>query len=250
MRTMINGRWPLKLPEHRANRPEWPYWEAARLAAMHHTIRPGDVVWDVGAEAGDFPALFTTWGAQVVMVEPNPKAWPTIKATFDMNGLDAPPWAVVLLSDKCEGTAEYDTGSGSWPDCAEGPVDVAHGFAHIGEGDHPTTRLDWMVLSGGFPVPDVITMDVEGGEGHVIRGAKRTLEACLPTVFVSIHPQFMADLYGETPDEIHDTLRDLGYHARFLAEDHEQHWVFAHPDRRPFPGAGAEYYRPGQRIVL
>jgi hypothetical protein len=61
--TLINGRWPLLLPDHRAARPSWGWWEATRLAAMHHFIQPGDVVYDVGAEEGDFPCLFSTWGA-------------------------------------------------------------------------------------------------------------------------------------------------------------------------------------------
>ena len=49
----VNGRWPLWLPEHRAARPEWPWWEAARLSAMHHVLgQGGHTVWDVGAEIG------------------------------------------------------------------------------------------------------------------------------------------------------------------------------------------------------
>lgn len=268
--TWINGRWPLMLPDHRADRPEWAYWEATRLAAMHCHIEPGDVVYDVGAEAGDFSALFATWGAEVVLVEPNPKAWPTIRATFEGNSLRVPAWLVALLTDTdpYDDTSygnpgdwtddtpdiQWDRAGMGWPECTEGPMDPAHGFAHIGEGDCDAVTLDWM---GGkpdgaprFPVPDVITMDVEGGEAHVIRGAVNTLVMHRPTVFMSVHPQFMADLYGEHPNQIHDTMRSLGYHGRFLGEDHEQHWVFAHPDKRPFPGAAEEYYIPGNRIIL
>ena len=85
--TYINDRWVLILPEHRHDRPEWPWWEATRLAAMYHFIGEGDVVYDIGAEEGDFPALFAKWGAQVVLVEPNPLVWPNIKAIFDANEL-------------------------------------------------------------------------------------------------------------------------------------------------------------------
>ena len=250
-RVLINGRWPLNLPDHRADRPEWPYWEATRLAAMHHFIQPGDVVYDVGAEAGDFAALFATWGARPVLIEPNPKAWPTIRAVWEMNHLPATPWAIVMLSDTHAGSAEYDTGTGGWPVVSVGPIDPAHGFAHIGEWVGPTTTLDWLIVASGFPRPAVVTMDVEGGEGHVLRGAFHALTETRPAVFMSLHPQFMRDLYGESPDDIHTLMKGHGYHGRFLAEDHEQHWVWTHPDSgRMFPGVAEDYYIPGDRIIL
>lgn len=246
-RVMINGRWPLNLPKHRAERPEWPYWEATRLAAMHHYIQPGDVVYDIGAEAGDFSALFATWGARVVLIEPNPKAWPTIRAVWEANDLTPMACSLAMVSDVQESFAA-SLRFGQWPDESQEPIDIAHGFAHIGEGDYPTVTLDWLVFSD---MPDVITMDVEGGEGHVIRGASRVLSEVRPAVFMSIHPQFMADLYGEHPKEIHDAMKAYGYHGRFLCEDHEQHWVWTHRDSpRPFPGVAEDYYIPGDRIVL
>jgi FkbM family methyltransferase len=248
-RVLINGRWPLNLPDHRADRPEWPYWEATRLAAMHHAIQPGDVVYDIGAEAGDFPALFATWGAQVVMIEPNPKVWPTIRAVWEGNDLAPLGTFEGMVSDTANCSPANWICEGYIPTVAyREPFTEAHGFHHIGEHDDPTTTLDELVYY--FSWPDVVTMDVEGGEGHVIRGAKRTLTEIKPMVFMSIHPQFMADLYGESPDEIHETMKGYGYHGRFLGEDHEMHFVFAHPDVRPFPGAAEDYYIPGDRIVL
>lgn len=249
-RVMINGRWPLNLPKHRAERPEWPYWEATRLAAMHHFIEPGDVVYDIGAEAGDFSALFATWGADVAMIEPNPKAWPTIKAVWESNDLAPQLNIQALVSEEHRPRAHsfYIVEKG-WPPAADNPIDPAHGFHHIGESDAGETSLDF--LSGFVTPPDIVTMDVEGGEGHVVRGARRTLTEIKPAVFMSIHPQFMRDLYGEDPKQIHDAMKGYGYHGWFLCEDHEQHWYFGHPDTgRMLPGAAEDYYIPGDRIVL
>jgi len=244
-RIMINGRWPLNLPDHRAERESWPYWEATRLAAMHHFIEPGDVVYDVGAEAGDFAALFATWGARVVLIEPNPKAWPTIKAVWEMNGLEPQACIVALLSDHNDGRP-FSTSFTGWPPESEGPIDEAHGFHHIGESDAPTLMLD--AIAG---LPAIITMDVEGGEGHVLRGAERTLTEVKPAVFASLHPQFMRDLYDEDVNDIHALMKGHGYHGRFLCEDHEMHFVWTHPDSgRMFPGVAEDYYIPGDRIVL
>ena len=265
-RVMINGRWPLMLPKHRAERESWPYWEATRLAAMHHHIRPGDVVYDVGAEAGDFGALFATWGAEVVLIEPNPKAWPTIRAVWEANDLEPPSqFAGFLAESALVGSLHGICLGGRWIAPAHDVMEEAHGFYYIGQHQAATMRLDDLsyelgvlsyelgVLSYELGVPDVVTIDVEGGEGHVLRGAYETLRNHKPAVFVSVHPQFMADLYGEHPNQIHDLMGDLGYHGRFLCEDHEQHWVWTHPDSgRMFPGVAprGEYYVPGDRIVL
>ena len=43
------NRWDVLVPEHRAAWDGWTGWELARFDSMHRNIRPGDVVFDVGA---------------------------------------------------------------------------------------------------------------------------------------------------------------------------------------------------------
>ena len=50
---------------------------------------------------------------------------------------------------------------------------------------------------------DFIKIDVEGMEGAVIEGAKNTIEKLKPIIFVEV--------LKSNPDEIHNTLSDLGY---------------------------------------
>ena len=159
---LINGRWPLLLPEHRAARPEWPWWEATRIAAMWHHLLPGQLIFDVGAEEGDLPALWATWGLDVGLVEPNPRVWPNIKAIWQANGLK-PRFAYPgFLDDHSNGN---DAGSDltEWPACAGGPVIGDHGFWTLHE--HPvaprTTVDEWMAAGH---LPDALTIDVEGAE--------------------------------------------------------------------------------------
>lgn len=230
VRTMINGRWPLLLPEHRALRPEWPWWEATRLAAMATVIGPGSVVWDVGAEEGDFPALWASWGAGVVLAEPNPKVWPNIRAIFEGNGFEPRAcWPGFFGDSHSHQISEYH-GRAAWPECAFGPVIGDHGFCQLGERpDIPMTTVD--LLARFAPPPTVLTMDVEGSELHVLRGAAATLTEHRPDVFVSIHPEFMAHHYG-VPDgvaAVRGFMADVGYPLddhRFLCIDHEHHWWF------------------------
>ena len=214
--TIINGRWTLLLPEHRAARPQWDIanggWETERLAAMYDTIKPADVVFDIGAEEGDLPALWATWGAEVVLFEPNPYVWPNIRVIWEANRLPLPRWfagfaanETVLRPPDMEPIFAEDDHAG-WPACAWGPVIGDHGFRNT---------------------PDVITMDVEGAELEVLRGAAATLRSRRPVVFVSIHPTFIPAMYPYTADAVHEFMAAMGYTGEHLATDHEEHWRFA-----------------------
>ena len=69
-----------------------------------------------------------------------------------------------------------------WPECALGDVIGDHGFRHLAqEADAtPQTMLDEWI---GSKV-DIITMDVEGSEFEVLKGAIAILEWDRPVVFV------------------------------------------------------------------
>jgi len=238
--TRINDRWTLNLPAHRAARAEWATgWEVRRLDSMHRNIRPGDVVFDIGAEEGDLSALFAQWatvtglGGGVVLMEPNSPVWPNISAIFEANDLD-PPLAYFpgFASDFTDlAPPEYDTALGEdvdgWPACAYGPIIGDHGFRTIHERSHdtPQVTLDAFCEMREL-VPDCLTMDVEGAELRVLRGAERVLRGARPLVWVSVHPAFMAENYGHADTDLHDFMADLGYEGRYLGTDHEQHWLF------------------------
>jgi FkbM family methyltransferase len=226
---LVNGRWPLQLPEHRAARPEWPWWEATRLAAMHHHISPGDVVWDIGAEEGDFPALWSSWGAEVVLVEPNPLVWPNIRAIWEANELRLPAlcWEG-FVADQVTGTLTDHRFGDVWPASAYGPVIGDHGFCRVEERpDIPCITIDELVADG-VPAPTVLTMDVEGAEHLVLRGASKTLQEHRPIVFVSIHDLFMDHHYGVAhgTDVIRAFMEAERYEEHYLCTDHEAHWMF------------------------
>lgn len=223
--TTINGRWTLDLPDHRATLPSWPWWERDRLHAMWCTIRRGDVVYDIGAERGDLSALFASWGARMVLAEPSARAWPTIRTIFEANGLPTPEacWPGFIGAKSDGGALNY----GEWPEWAHAEVVEEPGFCHIDERpDISTLTIDELVAAR-IPVPNVITMDVEGSELLALQGARQTLLAFRPTVFVSVHPEFMRDRYGHTSDDLLVLMTHLhGYEAHYLGFDHEQHWMF------------------------
>lgn len=240
--TRINGRWNLLLPEHRSGRPEWPWWEATRLAAMHHFITPGDVVVDVGAEEGDFPALFAQWGADVILIEPNPLVWPNIKAIFEANDLVS-KYQGGFVGFASNHNAE-PTGNGlsiqeasldphEWPDCANGPIIGNHGFRHLAQEIDTTPQATIDAIVSYIPI-DHITMDIEGSELVALRGAVGTIIQWRPYVWVSVHPDPLKDFYCQDPGEVYSLMESLDYKRIFLTFDHESHELFV-PTEKCWP---------------
>ena len=235
--TIINGRWTLKLPEHRHDRYQWPWWEATRLACMHHYLGDGGhTVWDIGAEEGDFPALWSLWGNDVVLFEPNDRVWPNIKAVWEANDLPGPQGCFVgFAAAKPPLVTAAEGWNGCFPDCADGPVISDHGFLNLCERpDVQYTTIDYALDRVLWPAPTALSIDVEGAELEVLRGAEQTLRERRPLVWVSVHPDFMADMYGGKPEQLHDFLDGLGYERTFLAADHEEHWFFWPRERELF----------------
>jgi len=226
--TVINRRWPLKLPAHRAREARWDWWERERLAYARAMVRPGDVVWDIGAEEGDMSALWASWGARVVLLEPSPKAWPFIRRTFEANELDPPDACFAgFASDVTDLHPAHLDVDGTlvdgWPRCAYDDGAPEFGFRHLYESRPatPQVRLDDL----DAPMPDIVTMDVEGGEYTVLLGAERILAEARPSWLVSVHPEFLRESYGHTVDNVLTCFADHDYETHLLAVDHEYHYV-------------------------
>jgi len=234
--TRVNDSWTIRLPSHRAIQylQDSTGWERARLAAMHDVITPTSVVYDVGAEQGDMTGLMAQWAPEgaLVAIEPNPWVWPCIKAIFDENDLTPPAATFVGFCGERPQPPTNPDGVRrgffrGWPECATGVIDPAAGFAHLAQETDvvPTTTVDELVARTGL-VPDVITMDVEGAEWFVLRGATRTLAQHRPTVFVSVHEAFLADFFGQCPADVDRLMAKAGYDGELLAVDHEAHMKY------------------------
>lgn len=236
VKAKLNGRYSIILPEHRAKREEWyrpEGWEKIRLEAMEKAIKAtkGSVVYYVGAEEGEMPALCQMWGAEVAMFEPNPKVWPNIKAIWDANKLMPPLLNFVGFAantDEFEGKGE-NLYTRAWPPCASGEVIGDHGFMNLSEVDNATTgqiKIDHVVGTLGVKPPTLLTMDVEGSEWEVLRGAEHTLREHRPDIFLSLHPEFMYEMYHEYGFDCRHWIKGLGYKETILDYQHEVHILY------------------------
>lgn len=239
--TLICERWTLKLPKYRAERGEtwsvpggwWPYWERPRLDSMFYNLHRGDVIYDIGAEEGDWPALWALWGCDVFMAEPNPRVWPNIRAIFNANELAEHNLGSFVGFAAENTTDEYPLmqRAGQWPDCAYGELIGDHGFSNLWERpDIPRITIDRISEELGRP-PTAITMDTEGSEFEVLKGAERTLVEDRPLVWVSIHPWMLFDNYHHMVDDLVNWMAARGYAREHLASEHEFHTLFYPTER-------------------
>lgn len=245
IKTRLNGKWDIVLPEHRAARPEWKTgWETERLDALFDVIKSqiyyGSgkvVVYDVGTEEGDMTGLYSQWGADVHAFEPNPLVWPNIRAIWEANKFK--PLAGYFVGFCAADTdmhpeniepiiAEGDRDG--WPVCAYGELIGNHGFRTIFErsGDTPRIRIDDYVKA--HTPPTIITMDVEGAEFEVLKGAEQTIIDHKPVIYISVHPEFMFAGFDTYEADMHLWLRRHNYTGEHIAYDHEHHWEYTPND--------------------
>lgn len=230
IKTKVNGRWNIILPEHRAVRPEWHSpggWERARLDSIHETTKNGDTVYYVGAEEGDMCGLLALWGAELVMFEPNPLVWPNIKAIWDANNLPDPRIFNGFAANKTTPDAWENFGYG-FPSAANGEVISNHGFKNLCEADGTIEmiKIDDLVAGTMDLEPDMISLDVEGAEWEVLRGAEQTLLKHHPRIYLSLHPEFMYEIYKEYAFDLRNWLKNMGYKETLLDYQHEVHLMY------------------------
>lgn len=228
VKTLINHKWELLLPDFRASKPEWGFWEKERLAAMYNAIRPGDIILDIGAEQGDMSCLFSLWGAKVILVEPSQGFWPNMKATFEANKQQPLAGFQVLASNEdlpWPDRQPYMGLNDEWPQAARGELNDDVGFSHLSEKPKiPVVRIDTLVHPNWCI--DVITCDCEGSEYAIIEGARDVIMRDKPILFISVHSEMMWREHHNTPDDLHVMLDSWGYDATYLAFDHEAHWMY------------------------
>jgi hypothetical protein len=79
----------------------------------------------------------------------------------------------------------------------------------------PAFTLDDLVYARGFPPPNFVKIDVEGGEGRVICGAKGVIGEFHPVVVAEVRK-------SSTWHEVRKLVEPLGYEARFLTPNAEE----------------------------
>lgn len=167
------------------------------------TVRPGWVVYDLGAHVGFYSLLGSVLvgeGGCVVAVEPNPRNLHHLKEHIRLNRVKNVIVYEAAVSDR-SGPAHFAV-----------PTSLS---GHLCEGAHDTVtvsaiKLDDLYAKGKVPAPQMIKMDVEGEEVAALRGATKVLTECRPIILLGTHGLRVLD-------ECSRFLKELNYSVQ-LAE--------------------------------
>ena len=203
-------------------------WEKERIDSILATLQSGDVLYDIGAEHGWMTAIFAqrVGGENMVLVEPSPDFWPSIRQTFEWNKLN-PPLACFEGFAGAQTVLHREWTPADWPESSEGD-ECRERMPYRHPNDHSelisTISIDDLAKVVG--PPKGITIDVEGAEMLVLQGAENTLQVQRPYVWCSVHPDLMKKDFDADEDLLHRFMQDRGYDGRLLRHDHEYHWSY------------------------
>lgn len=156
-------------------------YELEKQSVIQRFVRPGMIVYDIGANAGFYTLLFSRLvgkDGRVYSFEPFPENTYNLLRHIQINHLDRVTLLPAALAE--------DTGISSFRVGADNAV----GSLENNNGDTilkvPTLTLDTLIARG-YPIPDLVKMDVEGAEALVLEGAKRILAEGKTTWFIALH---------------------------------------------------------------
>ena len=142
-------------------------------------IRPGSVVYDIGAHVGFYTLLASEIVGNrgtVLAFEPVTKNLRYIYEHLRLNNVVNACVIEAAVSDDCRSTT-----------FATGPNSYMGQLSSDGEIEVKTVSLDKLRQSNEFPQPAYLKIDIEGAEYRALVGAKDVLSECRPVVFLSIH---------------------------------------------------------------
>jgi FkbM family methyltransferase len=153
-------------------------YERANQELFVAHLRPGDVVYDVGANVGFFTMLAARLvgpAGSVVAFEPFPPALTALRRHVALNGLQNVRVEPAAVSRQA--------GVGAFSGHEQ--ITMGH-LADQGELKVELTTLDEAVRKAGR-APDLLKIDVEGAERDVLEGGRSMLEGHGPVVVLSTH---------------------------------------------------------------
>lgn len=168
------------------------------------TVRPGSIVWDVGANMGLFSfaaAGLAGANGRVYAFEPDAVMTRLIRRSARLNPHAAPVEVIPCAVAENLGLAHFEIAQRSRASNALEGFQLSQGGGVREVETVLTASLDW--LAERLPPPDVLKIDVEGAELAVFRGAREMLKAKRPTI--------LFELTRPNWEEESRLLNDFGY---------------------------------------
>ena len=177
----------------------------AEFDAFDHLTRRSSRLLDIGAEHGFFSIAFTSGrdrARRAIAIEPSRRSHAILVDQIGRNNALVTPLEVAAgdtpgTIDVATHGAHHVTAFSAYDDLGRDRVRIA------------VRTVDDICREHAFD-PDVMKVDVEGYETHVLKGARETLSRCRPLILLEIHPELIRAL-GHSVVDILSMLADHGY---------------------------------------
>jgi FkbM family methyltransferase len=177
------------------------------LSRLLSEVRPDDVAYDIGAHHGLYAVLLAQKVKRVIAFEPEQECFARLERNIQINHLpNIASYRVAIGAHNTEeilyigdGVGAIHSGqlSADWTAGDKQPIRVVHG--------------DAFRKSQKLPAPTVMKIDVEGHEGFVLEGFRKSLS--LPEcrmVCCEIHPELLPK--PATKENLMQMLKSFGYY--------------------------------------
>lgn len=182
-------------------------YERSEIAFMRRVCTPDRVMVDVGANVGLYTAIAGVGvgpAGRVIALEPDPESFRFLEQTVGANRLTNTKIVQAAASDTT-GKARLSTSSENRGDNRLYPNELADGCIEV-----KTLRLDDYLDADGVTTVDLLKIDVQGFEGHVIGGLVKTIHRSPKLIMLmEFWPSGLAQA-GTSPLGLLHQLCDLG----------------------------------------
>jgi FkbM family methyltransferase len=184
-------------------------WEPWVRKACILAMREGDVMFDVGANAGTISneVAKACPNIRIKAFEPQVDMARLVAVSASLNNVDCIEVFPLAVGDHC-GTIQLHKPAHSLHASV-----AASGESREQVVDCPLICLDDVVLTGRLPRPDFIKIDVEGGELNVLKGAQKLISQYLPVIIFETNDNCLR--FDYTRDDLFRLISGCGDYQFF-----------------------------------
>lgn len=208
-------------------------YEGAFASTFIDEAAKATAIYDIGAYIGLYSLAAATSSAiaSIVAFEPQPANIEAIRKNVAANKCERIQVLPFALGDAAATATVVGRGSTS----AMARTNIQKNRKGEEVNVVKVRTLDSVVQAQQLKAPELVKIDVEGYEAHVLRGMRRVLESDRPIVFLELHPRFL-ESFGSSAAWVHRYMSALNYDMRMVrypesdvATQHKQTHVIYYP---------------------